>query len=459
LSIDASKKDLHFEIIDTGIGIEDENIASLFEEFVQVESSYQRQYEGTGLGLAISKQLVELMGGKLSVSSKVGQGSIFKFSLPHRYFQEPLVTPEHLIKRCVSLVNYDSFCEKVLIKQLKLWQCEVSLVKDNRLKQQLHIHDVGEPFANNKVKDMEKMISNVDRLFVENYPCLLEKMFGKSAVQNVSHDSKQSLDKGHGEKILLVEDSLPNQLVAKTLLENSNYTVDVASNGIEAIERVDSNAYVLVLMDLSMPRMDGAQACKIIRSKENKVNPLPIWAMTANVTKRDIQHCLDAGMDDFIEKPINRKVLLEKISNLLIHLNKSGVSNDKLVAECTSTPVAAVCKTQIEPDIVEQLIKDTGYAVFSNIIELFVKETTQRVSRIDYAYSEGDHLTIQNEAHAIKSSAATLGAMELSRLALTLECDSQQDTLHQLEPMVTSLSSIANNTFEALRLHRENHGG
>jgi len=458
LSIDASTSDLHFEIIDTGVGIENEDIASLFDEFVQVDSSYQRRYEGTGLGLAISKQLVELMGGKLSVSSKIGQGSTFKFSLPHSYFNQPLIAPENIVKRIVSLVNYDTFCERVLMKQLKLWHCEVNLIKDNRLKQQLHIHDIGEPFTNNKVKNMERISSNVDRLFVENYPCLLEKMFGKTVVQHLSDDIKLSLDKGNGEKILLVEDSLPNQLVAKTLLENANYNVDVASNGIEAIERVENNSYVLVLMDLSMPRMNGAQACKIIREKGGNFSSLPIWAMTANVAKRDIQHCLDVGMDDFIEKPINRKALLESISNLLRHTSENGVTNDKLVATYTSKSVAVACKTQIESTIVEQLIKDTGYAVFTNIIELFVKETMQRVSRIDYAYGEGDHLTIKNEAHAIKSSAATLGALELSRLALTLERDSHQDTLHQLEPMVTSLSSIANNTFEALRLHRENHG-
>jgi len=444
--IESNDNELKFKIIDTGIGIKDEDLASLFDEFVQVDSSYQRQYEGTGLGLAISKQLVELMGGKLSVTSKLNEGSTFNFCLPHRYFNQALISPEYLVKRSVTLVNYDDFCEKVLMKQLLLWQCEVNLIKDNRLKPQLYIHK-----DDHTQISTESLDTGADLLYVDNYHCLFETMFGKPKATKITNDRAQVLHQGSGENILLVEDSLPNQLVAKTILENANYNVDVASNGLEAIELVENNIYALVLMDLSMPKMDGAQACKVIRDKGGRFSLLPIWAMTANVAKRDIEHCVHAGMGDFIEKPINRKKLLKKVKTLMNAINEKEISNDSdsIISE------AKDLKKNIEPRVVEQLIKDTGYTVFANIVELFVEETTQRVERIICAYGRGDHLTIKNEAHAIKSSSATIGAMMLSELALKLERDGNQGTLFNVELMINSLASIASDAFRALREYRD----
>ena len=252
--------------------------------------------------------MVELMGGKLTASSKIGEGSTFTVMLPHSYFEQPLIPNNKLSKRSISLVNFNEFSERVLTKQLNLWQADVNLVKDKRLKQQLYINQDNTRLVNNN--DMEKLDLGVEKTFVDNYQYLFESVFevDDHVLKEVPKLNKPILDKGHGEKLLLVEDSLPNQLVAKTLLENANYNIDIASNGIEAIELVEKNNYALVLMDLSMPKMDGAQACKVIRAKGEKYTSLPIWAMTANVGKGDIQHCLDAGMNDFIEKPINRKL-------------------------------------------------------------------------------------------------------------------------------------------------------
>ena len=205
----------------------------------------------------------------------------------------------------------------------------------------------------------------MERPAVENYQNLLDRIFGKNTDHKVSPHKKELIARGNGESILVVEDSLPNQLVAKTLLENFNYKVDIASDGIEAIKQVENNIYALVLMDLSMPRMDGAQACKIIRSKGGRFTLLPIWAMTANIANSDIQHCKDAGMDDFVEKPINRKILLTKINTLMKTTNK----NSPLV-EITVAPT----KEYIEPAVVNQLIKDTGSPVFTTILGLFIEE-------------------------------------------------------------------------------------
>jgi DNA-binding response OmpR family regulator len=199
-------------------------------------------------------------------------------------------------------------------------------------------------------------------------------------------------------------------------------------------------------MDLSMPKMDGAQACKKIRAAGGALASLPIWAMTANVSKQDIQHCMNAGMNDFIEKPINKKALLLKIESLLLE-----TSNKEPQPKLTNiTPV-----TVIEKSVVEQLVDDTGRSVFCHIVDLFINETSQRLERIDNALGQGDRLTIKNEAHAIKSSAATLGALTLSHIAQSLEHDSSKEKLFELEPIVNSLLQIASKAFTELRLHRE----
>jgi len=444
LSIHSDDKDLFFEVTDTGIGINKVDIEVLFDEFVQVDSSYQRQYEGTGLGLAISKQLVALMGGKLSVSSTVGKGSTFNFQLPHRYYDKALIDEKKLVKQKVSLINFDAFCERALTKQLQLWNCDVTLVKEKSLKQQLYIEGRNELPA--KADKMRYLPPSVESIFVDNYQVLLNDIFGGSIKKVTSFDNEQVIETGNNESILVVEDSLPNQLVAQAMLENANYKVDIASNGIEAIEFVKSNSYRLVLMDLSMPKMDGAQACEILRSEGGRFADLPIWAMTANVAKRDIQHCMEAGMDDFIEKPINRKLLLTKIHSLLTAEYDEQSNNKVFDLDVINT---------LDSNIVKQLVKDTGIDVFSKILMLFIDETLQRVDRIEQAFKGRVYTEIKNEAHAIKSSSATIGAMKLNHLAIMLERDSNEGNQEKLEPIVAILLDTANAAISELKQYKE----
>jgi signal transduction histidine kinase/CheY-like chemotaxis protein/HPt (histidine-containing phosphotransfer) domain-containing protein len=443
LFINSDKKNIFFEVRDTGIGIKRDHLSLLFDEFVQVDSSYQRQYEGTGLGLSISKKLVELMGGQLSVSSVLGEGSIFNIKLPHSYVHKPLISAKKLKGCTVDLINYTDFCQSVMKKQLSLWHCKVNQVEDQHFVSQFIIQESGSS-ATREVCQPERISSKYNEH--ARYSVLLEKFFSEKETGLVKLPWSSLSHKGDGERILLVEDSLPNQLVAKTLLENANYTVDIACNGLEAVQLTAANTYRLVLMDLSMPKMDGAQACKKIRATGGTLASLPIWAMTANVSKQDIQHCMNAGMNDFIEKPINKKALLLKIESLLLE-----TSNKEPQPKLTNiTPV-----TVIEKSVVEQLVDDTGHSVFCHIVDLFINETSQRLERIDNALGQGDRLTIKNEAHAIKSSAATLGALTLSHTAQSLEHDSSKEKLFELEPIVNSLLQIASKAFTELRLHRE----
>ena len=215
---------LHFKIMDTGIGIAREKIRSVFDPFIQADTTTTRKFGGTGLGLAISKQLVELMGGAVGVDSLENKGSVFWFTV------------------------------------------------------------------------------------------VLEKIISPGA-ESVKDESTQKHEAHNFDKnkiiILLVEDDNVNQLVTKTFLEKLGYSVEIASNGLEAVEKLEQRDYSLVLMDCLMPEMDGYEATTVIRSQESKVknHNVPIIALTANALRGDMEKCLASGMDDYLAKPVESRHL------------------------------------------------------------------------------------------------------------------------------------------------------
>ncbi|WP_448556057.1 response regulator [Thalassotalea montiporae] len=451
---------LHFEVKDTGVGIKNEDIAKLFNKFVQADSSYKRQFEGTGLGLAITKQLAELMGGEVRVGSKEGEGSTFLVAIPHCHFTAPIVTSnvtsnvegESITPKKMAFVNFAPFYEVSIKKQLHLWQCQVDFIRDSSDScQVINLHD-------ETGSDDVLLVNEGENRWLAPPSELMALVLGEKAVQAASKikaaqeasevNAQQHQLTGNGERILVVEDSLPNQLVITTMLERAGYHIDIANNGAEAVKQVECESYQLVLMDLSMPVMDGAQACRIIRSKSRQFRHLPIWAMTANVTKDDMQHCFAAGMNEFIEKPIDREHLLLKIYSYFEQVRQqealaSNVSSNKAqkqpivsapanqasqASQASSTlsrepQVSEKTPSQplIEKAVIDQLLCDTGAEIFNKVLHLFVDETRRRVDVIQQAKTETDASQIEKEAHAIKSSAASVGAIGLGQLAKQLE--------------------------------------
>jgi len=448
LSIYPCDNTVVFEVKDTGIGIGHEHIEQLFKKFVQVDSSYQRQFEGTGLGLAITKQLVDLMGGQVSVTSKEGEGSVFRVTIPHELFTKPLIPKEQLINRNVDLINCPSFCESSFKKQFNLWNCEVNFIRDKNLPKQIlfHTKKLKTLKGQHNLKGQYSLAALKQEVDVwsKSYHHLLKYVFDDTRKNSDLKKTKQHKAVGKGQTILVVEDSLPNQLVIKTMLKRAGYHVEIASNGLEAIDFVEQNLCELVLMDLSMPVMDGAQACRIIRSKFGEMTELPIWAMTANVTKDDIRHCTDAGMNEFIEKPINRTLLLNKIDELLSR-GLSEVTSDEQSRSFQENTENVICSS-----IVEQLILDTGEEVFNTIIQLFVAETQKRVKQIIESNEQLDFQTIENEAHAIKSSATTIGAVPLGVLAKELELKCKLQKHCEIPSIINDLAQLTEQSIEKL---------
>ncbi|OQY38735.1 MAG: hypothetical protein B6226_03185 [Candidatus Cloacimonetes bacterium 4572_65] len=362
---------LHFSINDTGIGIKKENIDKIFKKFTQADSSTTKKYGGTGLGLAISKQLVELMHGTIGITSDYGVGSTFWFELP---FTNSDTSDKHLpiydLSNCNVLVIDDNKSSRhITASLLAFWNIQhttatngekgIEILKDHKnnakpfntiivnksLRKQIGtrlnqiIHEIKE-LKNNKIillvsiqssdKKQPLQMEGVDYYLnkpinkLDLYNTILKANGYKPQHENMNNQSKL-LSKAEIIKynfdILLVEDNKINIAVAKSILKKLGYSVDIALNGIEAIEALKTKKYHFVFMDIQMPKMNGLEATKIIRDKVTVLLNIdvPIVAMTANAMSKDRIACIDAGMNDYLAKPVQPSEVQQMLNKWLPH--------------------------------------------------------------------------------------------------------------------------------------------
>lgn len=355
-----SEKALRIDVEDTGIGIPKEKQAELFDKFVQVDSSYTRSYEGSGLGLAICKQLINAMGGEISLSSELGKGSCFSITIPLR---------DDLIPEIEQTTP--SFDEAV---------------------------------SDSSEKKLEQLLRN------------------------------KSLD------VLLVEDSPSNQLVAQTMLESFGFNVDIANNGKEGVMAVEAKDYQLILMDLSMPVMDGAQATQKIIAMAKPKCDVPIIAMTANLMQEDLEYCYRSGMQAHIAKPVDRDNMIQVISKILL-------SNEQLLNQ-SDTPTK--CYTLLNLETLNNLRQDTSSEALPKIIQYFVDETNSRIERVLTAINAENWDAVKQEAHALKSSAGTIGAVQLQQKSKELELACFNQEFSFCTAMSQKISQIATESLNQL---------
>ncbi|KZN67284.1 hypothetical protein N478_17835 [Pseudoalteromonas luteoviolacea S4060-1] len=367
------KNDKHLlftcQIQDTGIGIPEEKLSSLFDSFIQVDASTTRKYGGTGLGLSITKKLCQLLNGDVSVSSKINHGSCFEFTCvvaKSNKLSEPQPCFERL-DLVALLVDPVVSSNKAICKQLQRWgvatfdttnaEQALEILSSNRVDIVLFNKALPDMSGESLAKQIRKSESEkgiklvMMNLLSEHYDAIenssvpLDGHFSKPATMNDLLSALSTLDGesktinyennriqkqqkeataeasswANGTRVLLVEDNKVNQIVAMRILNGIGVTTDIAENGVEALEKlteVDStNPYSIVLMDCQMPKMDGYETTRNIRAQSAGVNQssIPIVAMTANAMQGDKQKCLDAGMDDYITKPIEASKVLEKL--------------------------------------------------------------------------------------------------------------------------------------------------
>jgi two-component system, sensor histidine kinase and response regulator len=393
-SEDQTHVTVRFSVIDTGIGIPLDRQDQVFQSFSQVDGSTTRKFGGTGLGLTISRQLAVLMGGEIGMKSVEGMGSEFWFTAIFEKQSSPKsktpVAPKAIREKRILVVGNSATIRNAIGEQLSLWgfrngeaahrtealdelqrarkmddPYEIALIDMNLpesegeiLSQMIQRHpglsktkmilitSMGGPkraidsalsgmvtFLSKPVKSPQLFNSLID--LCGAHP---EAKIKHGATDRVPGTS--SMAQKRGVRILLAEDNIINQRVAKSIMEKAGYRVDIVDNGLKAVRELEATNYDIVLMDCQMPEMDGYEATRIIRDSESNVldHGIKIIALTANALKGDREYCLDAGMDDYLAKPIKRRELTDMLEKWVI---KPGSSQVEVAEEFDdeSTPV------------------------------------------------------------------------------------------------------------------------
>ena len=496
---------LHFAVHDTGIGLTPEQRSRLFQNFQQADAATSRKFGGTGLGLAISKSLAALMGGEVGVDSTPGAGSTFWFTarLGISQRQQRVLLPRvDLRGQRVLVVDDSRTAREVLGELLGSMTFEVTAV-DSGAAAVAAVREAalrGRPFAavlldwqmpemdgieaarqiqalgltpspqcvmvsTHGREDLRKLArrAGIEHVVIKpvNASTLFDTLMG--ALGGETHDAGEApvfaaspdltperLARLAGARALLAEDNALNQEVACALLREVGMRVDVAANGAEALERVRNDAgYQVVLMDMQMPEMDGLAATRAIRAMPDRVM-LPIIAMTANAGQADRDACRDAGMDDYVTKPIDPDDLWRK----LLRWTRQAATPTALApptaptAAPTPAPTAAPreARTSLPHvpglDAAEGLRRVLGNReLYLDLLREFIATEAHTPRRIEDALDAGDIRRARMLAHTLKGLAATLGAEPIRARAAALEnglYDGLQRT--QITPLVEALA-------------------
>ena len=455
---------------DTGIGIEAAAQERIFDHFSQADGSTTRKFGGTGLGLTISKRLVEMMGGSIRVESAPGRGSKFciDLSLPKAAkLPQARLQPVEMAGVRVLVVDDNQTNRDILQQQLEGWRMRVTCVEsgDAALQSMEQAVRTGAPFelaildmhmpkmdglqlartihaqpslattrlmmltstyshADPKAREAVGILRHVNKPIrrADLYQVIRSVMASDGTAPERSATAAGKDLPGVSGRVLLVEDNPVNQQVAQAMLAKLGIPADLASDGREAVEKVQAHAYDLVLMDCQMPVMDGFEAtAEIRRLRAGHATRLPIVALTANAMQGDRQKCLEAGMDDFLSKPYTLTQLQMALARWLPAADPIADQRTRAAEEAPAAPAVAPAINLNVLEALREIDPAGGMGLAYEIMRTFLDASGERVEHIEQAIVSGDSTMLSQAAHALKSSAANVGAETLSGLYRELE--------------------------------------
>jgi PAS domain S-box-containing protein len=491
-----NKADLRFSVEDTGIGIPRDKQKDVFSAFKQVDAKTTNQYGGTGLGLAVSSQLVRLMGGELTVSSEIGQGSRFEFAAAFKRIKGKRIKPQETaaddLQGIRALVVDDNATSRRLTKEmLDSWQLEAQFASNAEQARQIlsgdgHVDLVlidsdmpgSDGFSlarwikDQHIKDLRvvmmltfphlKRKAEFEELGVkagvikplnppELHNVLLvafdkQKMDADNARSQKRHEAKSKAPR-RSLRILVAEDTPFNQTFILRLLEKSGSHPILVENGRQALEAFNPDSFDVVLMDVQMPEMDGFEATREIRKLEagsDSHGHMPIIAMTAYATEGDRERCLEAGMDDYVSKPISASKLFQAIEKLV-------PPEPEEEATASAGPAAEGQKSvSLNAD---GLIRsfENDQQLFEELVEIFLNDSPQMLNTLRDSLMSCDAKTFKRTAHSLKGMLRNFQAESAAETAFELEQIGDRGKLDEADQIVDSLAGQLDEVAQKLK--------
>jgi two-component system sensor histidine kinase/response regulator len=499
-------------VTDTGSGISAEGQAKLFQSFSQVDGSSTRVHGGTGLGLSICKQLSELMGGAIGVDSTIGQGSTFWVVLPFAVQPAASMVDQPVselagVRVCAGLSHPAT--RQLVSRYLSHWGITPRIANTGA--------ELLEQVMNELATEGGRVIALVDETFTDMSDSQLllaltsdHVLAAAGILRLVSFtrrvDAEQDLAFGHmhfvtkplryealrqgllnvvtnkpaassqisvaataaptlSGHVLLGEDNPVNQEIAELMLQTLGCSVTVAQNGREVVDHAQKTHFDIILMDCQMPEMDGFEATRFIREWELRASrsAIPIVALTAHATPGDREHCLAAGMNDYLSKPFSMERLQSLLTSWLRPRTITGT-----VEQPSPTQAAVPIPVMPEPEPPSSLVVDEKAwksitslqrpgkpDALAKILSLYLGDSQQLVDKLRQAMATGDADTVNQAAHSLKSRSSVLGAVSLSKLCRQFEEISRQGQLKEAEPLLDQLDAAFAHACEVFQTELE----
>lgn len=508
ISVEGRKALLRFSVEDKGIGISENDKKNLFTSFSQADSSITRKYGGTGLGLAISKRLVEMMGGEMGVESASGVGSTFYFQIGFEVDDKKsapiLILPERFRGMRVLVVDDNLLFQKVVQSCLENFSLDPATAStgEEAIAEIMNAQTEGRPFelifmdwelpgvdgimTLKHIREMKTIVKKpkvilmtgfgmedvIKKAEESGFNAFLIKPVTESVLMDTimevfsekpekrkqymhnAVDLPEGFDVIKGSHILLVEDNEINQDVGKNILKSERFRVTVADNGKKAVEKIKSSKFDAVLMDIQMPEMDGYEAARVIR-KDNRFDSLPIIAMTAEAMGGVREKVIEAGMNDYITKPIDPRELFLILFRWIKPGNgkTSGVKKHK-------AGNGSISGAEL-PDSLSGMDVRSGLARMGNssknyigLLVKFSENEANIINDIRKSLKADDMETVAHLVHNLKGVSGNIGATELQSSAIELESAIKGGNAEDVQRLMEKTNDAFNKLLSTISLIR-----